>query len=118
VLTTSAALVVAGFAYKEVTVVCTVPVPEGGDCPPGQVHQEITERPYLGAALVATGAVMVAAAIEAYIRARRQRTAQAEATQDLGGGTPTAESRFRVVGPSISGSGSQVDLNLIGLRFR
>jgi len=116
VLGAAAAIVVAGFAYKEVTVVCTV-TPVDGECP-GPVHDEITERPYLGPALIVTGVVMVAAAVEAYIRARNQRAAQAEAAQELGGGTPTAEARFRVVGPSISGSGTQVDLNLIGVRFR
>jgi hypothetical protein len=102
---------VTGFLLKEVTVRCLVPA-EGGDCPPDQVVDESSRRPYLWPALGVTGAVMIGSAIEAWVRARRARAEQPE------GGEPTAAAPFRMDGPSIEARGGRVDLTLLRLRFR
>jgi hypothetical protein len=60
---------------------------------------------------VAVGVTLVGA-IEAYIRARGRRAAQAEAVENL------AEGGFRVTGPTVAMRGGRVDVNVVGLRFR
>jgi hypothetical protein len=114
VLGGAAAAIIAGLMVKEVTVRCLTPVSAGEDCPPGQVHDETTRRPILGAALIGTGVIALAAAVEAYVRARRARSEQAEALEST-----TASTRGpRIIGPSITASASRVDLNFLSLRFR
>jgi hypothetical protein len=110
VLSGATAVVVAGLVVKEVTVRCLVPA-EGGDCPPDQVVDESSRRPYLWPALGVTGAVMIGSAIEAWVRARRARADQPE------GGEPTAAGPFRMDGPSIEARRGRVDLTLLQLRF-
>jgi tetratricopeptide (TPR) repeat protein len=106
--------IVTGFLVKEVTVRCLTPVSGGEDCPPGQVHDETTRHPILGPALIGTGLVALGAAVEAYWRARRARSEQAEALEST-----TASTRGpRIVGPSITASASGVDLNVLSLRLR
>jgi tetratricopeptide (TPR) repeat protein len=118
VLSAAGAAVLAGLVFKEVTVRCLVPVASGEDCPPGETLDETSRRPYMGPALIATGAVMVGGAIEAYLRARRARAEQAETVEQFGGVQTSASRGWRVTGPSISTSGSRLDLNLLGLSFR
>jgi tetratricopeptide (TPR) repeat protein len=111
--------VTTGLMYKDITVVCLVPVSSSEDCPAGQVHDEITKRPFLKPALGVSAAVMVGAAVEAYLRARRER---AEQQEQLGVVAPPEVrgpvSAVRLVPPSITASRGRVDLNLLGLRFR
>jgi hypothetical protein len=104
--------------YKDITVVCLVSVPSNEDCPSGQVHDEITKRPFLKPALGLSAAVMVGAAVEAYLRARKER---AEQQEQLGVIAPPevrrSGSSVRLAPPSITASRGRVDLNLFGLRF-
>jgi tetratricopeptide (TPR) repeat protein len=119
VLGAAAIGVATGVMYKDVTVVCLVAVGSNGECPAGQVHDEITSRPFLKPALGLSAAVMVGAAVEAYLRARGQR---AEQQAQLGGAQPPEvrgpRSPVRLAPPSITASRGRVDLNLLGLRFR
>jgi tetratricopeptide (TPR) repeat protein len=112
VLAAAAGVVVTGFLFKEVTVRCLVPA-EGGDCPPDQVVDEMSRRPYLWPALGVTGAVMIGSAIEAWVRARRARAEQPVPFE------PEAAARgIRFDGPSIEARGGRVDLSVLRLRFR
>jgi tetratricopeptide (TPR) repeat protein len=112
VLSGAAAVIVAGLMVKEVTVRCLVPA-EGGDCPPDQVVDEMSRRPYLWPAVGVTGAVMLGAAIEAWVRARRARAEQPVPFE------PEAAARgIRFDGPSIEARGGRVDLSVLQLRFR
>ncbi len=111
VLAAAAGAVAAGVMFKEVTVVCLNPT--SGDCPAGEVVRESTARPYLGPAIGAAVVVTVAAAIEAFVRARGRRDQAAEALDSA------VEVRgLRVGGPSVSVRGARVDVSLMALRFR
>jgi tetratricopeptide (TPR) repeat protein len=112
VLSAAAMVVLTGLTYKEVTVRCLVPVQPDADCPPGEVHDETARRPFLGPALGATAAVMVGAAVEAYLRARKLRDEQIQAIQ------ATTTSGFRVLAPSVTTSAGRVQLALLRLSFR
>jgi tetratricopeptide (TPR) repeat protein len=112
VLGAVAGAVAAGVMVKKVTVRCLNTPPAGADCPPNEVVGETTERPYLKPAMGVAVGVTLVGAIEAYIRARGRRAAQAEAVENL------AEGGFRVTGPTVAMRGGRVDVNVVGLRFR
>jgi tetratricopeptide (TPR) repeat protein len=112
VLAAAAAAVVAGIVFKEVTVRCLNPVPSSGECPPGEVVDESTERPYLIPALGAAGAVTLVGAIEAFVRARARRAEASEAAA-----SPEA-SAFRIAGPTVTARRGRLELRLVGMRFR
>jgi tetratricopeptide (TPR) repeat protein len=113
VLGAALGVVATGIAFKKVTVRCLVPVSGGEDCPSDQIVDEMSERPYLWPALGVTGAVMVGAAIEAWVRARRERAAQGLPFQ------PEAEARgVSFEGPSIEAQGNRLDVNVLRVRFR
>ena len=112
VLGAVAGAVAAGVMYKKVTVRC-FSVPTGGaDCPPGDIVDETTERPYLVPAIGIAAGITLVGALEAFIKARGRRAEQAEAVEGF------ADAGFRVTGPSLSARGDRVDLNVVGLRFR
>lgn len=114
VLSAAAAVVLTGLVFKEITVRCLTVVGPDEECPSGQIFDETTRRPYLGPALGATAFVAVAAAFEAFLRARRARAEQAETV-----GSTTASTRgVRITGPSVVSSARGVDLNLVRVRFR
>jgi hypothetical protein len=110
VLAIAGAALAAGALYKEVTVYCLTPT--NGSCPPGQDTGETSERPYLTAALVTAGAVGLAGAIEAFVRARGRR-AEVEALR----GPPIEARGPRVTGPHVATRRGRVDVALMGLRF-
>jgi tetratricopeptide (TPR) repeat protein len=113
VLGAAATAVAAGILFKEITVRCLVAVGPGESCPPHQVVDETTSRPYLRPAVGAAVAVTVIGAIEAFVRARRRR---AEAAGVL---APTVETRgLRLAAPSVSARRGRVDVSLLALRFR
>jgi hypothetical protein len=112
VLSAVAGAVAAGFLVKDVTIRCINTPPEGSDCPPGQVLDETTDRPYLTPALGAAGVVTLVGAIEAFVRARGRRAEQAEAVQNL------ASSGVRLSGPTVAMRGGRVEVSVLGLRFR
>lgn len=108
----------AGLMYKNITTYCVQDVPAGGTCPPGSTIAEETERPYLWYGIGAAAAVTIAGAIEALIDAR-QRRAQAEAITGSGTETNDDPDGGPVLDlPSVTTSGSRVDLNLLTVRFR
>jgi hypothetical protein len=106
------AAVASGFMVRDVKVRCLNTPPSGGDCPPGDILDETTERPYLVPALGAAGAITIIGAVEAFIRARGRRAEQATAIDNL------TSSAVRLSAPSVSVRGDRVDVNVLGLRFR
>jgi tetratricopeptide (TPR) repeat protein len=111
VLSLAAGALAAGILHKEVTVHCLTP--SGGTCAPGDVVEETSERPYLWAAIGAAGAVTLAGAIEAFVRARGRRREAAAAA------APPAEARGpRISGPTVAARAGRVDLALLVVRFR
>jgi tetratricopeptide (TPR) repeat protein len=114
VLATAAGAVAAGVLVKEVTVRCLNAAP-GGSCPPGDVVEESTSRPYLIPAIGAAAAVTVIAAFEAFVRARGRR-AEAEAE-----GVDTIAGRFggvRIPSPAVAARRGRIDVRLFTFRFR
>lgn len=108
----------AGLMFKNVTTYCVEDAPAGGTCPPELTTGEETERPYLWYGIGAAAAVTIGGAIEALIDARHRR-AEAEAIT----GSETEPGDDRDDGPvldlpSVTTSGSRVDLNLLTVRFR
>jgi tetratricopeptide (TPR) repeat protein len=111
VLAIAAGAVAGGILYKEVTVHCLTPT--SGACAPADVIDQTSERPYLLAAIGVAGAVTVAGAIEAFVRARGRR-GEVEAVM----GPPVQEARgARIAGPSVAARGGRVDVALLSVRF-
>jgi tetratricopeptide (TPR) repeat protein len=111
VLAAVAGAIATGILFKEVTVTCLNPT--SGDCPPGDVVDESSKRPYLTPAIGAAAAITVIAAIEAFVRARGRRADTADAL------IPTAAvSGPRVTGPSVTVRRGRVDVSVMALRFR
>jgi tetratricopeptide (TPR) repeat protein len=112
VLALAAGAVSAGVLYKEVTVHCITPT--AGSCAPDQVVSETSRRPYFWPSIAAAGAVTLAGAIEAFIRARGRRS-EAEAVMS----PPATEARgIRIKGPSLSARGGRLDLALLTMQIR
>lgn len=108
----------AGLMFKTVTTYCVEDAPSGGTCPPELTVGEETERPYLWYGIGAAAAVTIGGAIEALIDARHRR---AEAEAITGSETDPGEDRDDgpvLDLPSVTTSGSRVDLNLLTVRFR
>jgi len=116
VLAAAGTAVATGFMFKEVTIRCLNPPVGGGSCPPGEVVDETTSRPYLIPALGAAVAVTVVGAVEAFLRARGRRSDAEAASADLqaAGGDPGP----RLTGPSVGTRGGRVDLSFFSVRFR
>jgi len=113
ILTLAGAAVAAGLLVQDVTVRCLNTPPAGAPCPPGEIVEEISDRPYLMPAIGAAAAVTLAGAIEAFFRARGRRTEQAEAIDNL-----ASTNGISLSGPSVAMRGARVDVNVFGLRFR
>lgn len=117
-LVTAGGALAAGLLFKKVTTRCLDGAPSGGVCPADLVVSETTERPYLWYGIGTAAAVTIGGAIEALVDARRRR---AEAERIMGSVTDSGEGRDDgpvLELPSVSTSGSRVDLNLLTLRFR
>jgi tetratricopeptide (TPR) repeat protein len=111
VLSLSAGAIATGIMVKKITVTCLASVEPGQSCPPGLETGRSSRRPYLTPALGLTGAVMVAGAIEAFIRARSRR---AESNQ-VADARRTAQ--VRITGPRITAARASVDVSFLGIRF-
>ncbi|MGE0159716.1 MAG: hypothetical protein AB7T31_09925 [Gemmatimonadales bacterium] len=110
VLSLAAGAVAAGILYKEVTVHCLTP--SAGSCAPGDVVDESSERPYLWPAIGAAGAVTLAGAIEAFVRARGRRS-EIESVR-----APVQETRsLRLSGPAVSARRGRLDLAFLVVRL-
>jgi len=112
ILTLAGAAVAAGILVQNITVRCLNAPPAGAICPPDEVVEEVTDRPYLIPAIGAAVAITLIGAIEAFVKARGRRAAQAEAVQSL------TFSGVRLSGPSVAVRGDRVDVSVLGLRFR
>lgn len=110
VLGAAVGAVAAGFFVKEVTIRCLQVPPSGSECPPSDIVDETTDRPYLAPALGVAAAVTIGAAVEAWLGARRRR-----ADQEAG---IVPQDGVGFAAPSISTDGERLDLNLLTLRFR
>lgn len=111
VLALAGGAVAAGFLIEEVTVRCLDQVPSGQDCPPNRIIDQATDKPYLAASLGVAAVVTVVGAVEAFIKAKRMRFGQSmeSASLDLGSA--------RLVAPSVTARGRNLDLNLIRVSF-
>jgi tetratricopeptide (TPR) repeat protein len=112
VLGLAGAALAAGFLIEEVTVQCLDVVSSGQACPPDRILGESTDQPYKTAALGVAAAVTVIGAVEAFIKARRVRSAgQVEEPNSLELGPA------RILGPTVTARGSRLDLNLLRVAF-
>jgi tetratricopeptide (TPR) repeat protein len=110
VLALAAGAAAAGVLYKEVTVHCLSPSP-GGGC--DVAVDETSRRPYLLPAIGAAGAITLAGAIEAFVRARGRR-GEVEAAM----APPAQEARGpRITGPTVAARRGRVDVAVLSLRF-
>lgn len=112
VLSIAAAAATAGFLIEEINVQCLITVGPNEPCPPGQVASQETDRPFLLPGLATAVTITIIGAIEAYVKARGRR--------DRGVAAPTlpASSGSHIEGPSISTSGSRVNLSLLRFMHR
>ena len=115
ILTLAGAAVAAGLLVQDITVVCLNTPPSGASCPPGEIVEEIKDRPYLTPAMGVAAAVTLAGAVEAFLRARGRRAEQAEQAEAVQSLTSTG---LRISGPSVASRRGRVDVSLLGLRFR
>jgi hypothetical protein len=111
VLALAGGAVAAGFLIEEVTVRCLDQVPSGQECPPNRIIDQTTDKPFLAASLGVAAVVTVVGAVEAFIKAKRMRFGQPveSALLDLG--------PARVVAPTVTARGGNLDLNLVRLSF-
>jgi len=103
--------VAAGILVKKVTVRCLNTPPSGADCPPNEVVDESTERPFLKPAMGVAAGITLVGAVEAFIKARGRRAQREQAAQGV------ASNGLRITGPSLATRGDRVDLSVLGLRF-
>jgi hypothetical protein len=75
----------AGILVEHVRIDCRIQ-PVNGACPPGDVLDERTERPYLTAGLAGAAAVTLVGALDAFFAARRANTRAAQAQPGRGDG--------------------------------
>jgi hypothetical protein len=101
----------AGLLVKNVTIECVNTPPPGQECAPTDVHDKITERPYLLPSLGIAATVTIIGAIDALLKARRRRGE----IQALTGELTAAGPRLRL--PSVSNRGAKVDFNLLRVTF-
>lgn len=100
-----------GLLVKTVTIECVNAPPPGQDCAPTDVHDKITERPYLLPGLGVAAAVTIIGAVDALLKARRRRGEVQALTGELTASGP------RLRPPSVSTRGAKVDFNLFRVTF-
>ena len=104
----------AGFAigFTETEVRCQSPQ---DPCPPNQILDETTTRPYLVPGLAVAAGITLAAAIEGYVSAKRKNAASANV---VGGGNGTEPRGLSLLPPSIGPTfDGGVVLELVRVRF-
>jgi len=102
--------VAAGMLSERLEVECGS-VPVNDECPPGDVLDRQTRRPYLVPSIAAAAGVALVAAIEAFVGARNSNADRKAAADDSGG------TGLRVLRPAMT-VGRRVEANLVRLRFR
>jgi tetratricopeptide (TPR) repeat protein len=110
-LSLAAGAAAAGFLIEETEVRCLQAVPPGEDCPPAEILDETSERPYLVAGLAAAGAITVIGAIEAFVKARGRRSQDRASSFSLDLGGP------RLFGPSVASRGRRIELRWARVAF-
>jgi len=103
--------IVAGYLTQRVDVSCSS-IPSNNVCPPNDVLDETTHRPYLAPALATAAGITLLAAIDGMLAARR-----ANARVDGAGDTDGDQDGIRIVTPSLTTDGRRVSAVLVGLRF-
>jgi hypothetical protein len=111
VLGLAAGAVVSGLFIKEETIRCLNTPVGGADCPPEEIVERTSKRPHLVPALGAAAGITIIGAIEAFVRARGRRSAQAEAAEGL------VSAGVSLSGPSVAARGDRVEVTVLGLRF-
>jgi tetratricopeptide (TPR) repeat protein len=111
VLSLAAGALAAGFLVEEVQVRCVGATPSGGDCPPDRIISQETSKPYMIPSLAVYGAVTILGAIEAYFRIPEGDTSGAGEVIGMELGSA------RLSGPSITASGTRLNLNLVRVTF-
>jgi hypothetical protein len=101
----------AGLLVKNVTIECVNVPPPGQECAPTDIHDKMTERPYLLPSLGIAATVTIIGAVDALLKARRRRGEIRALTGELTAAGP----RLRL--PSLSARGAKVDLNLLRVTF-
>lgn len=96
-----------GLLATEVDRTCLRTLPDGSCAN----QQETVRRPYLTPGIAAAAVISLAGAVEAFLKARRRRSATDIVAAARDGEGP------RLIGPSVSSRGSQADLTLVGLSF-
>ncbi len=103
-----------GLAYTEVDVKCLGPAVEG-ECPPEDILEEASTRPYLWPAVGVGVAVGVVGAIQAYRRAKALN--EGRLTGVTTDGPALVVRGSRILPPSVSATAEQVELSLVRVRF-
>ena len=109
----AAAAVTLGVTSERLKVEC-LSVPEDGQCPPDQVRDRRTERPFLFPALGAAAALGVYGAIDAFLFARRGNAA---AAAEIRSGGPEGASGISLHVPRLRAGPEGAALELVRLRF-
>ncbi len=110
VLTLAGSAATAAFLVQEVKVRCLADVDPGAACPPSQVLDEQTQRPYLVAGLAVAGAVTLIGAIEAAVHASGHST-------ELALRSGNAAPRLALGAGVEAGGGGTLRLRFLRLRF-
>jgi tetratricopeptide (TPR) repeat protein len=112
VLTAAASAVGVALLYTETEVSCRTPE---DPCPPNQVIDETTTRPFLVPGLAVAAAVTIGAAIEGFIHAKKKN---AETAGVVGAGESPGPQGFSLLPPTLgAGPDGSVALELVRLRF-
>jgi tetratricopeptide (TPR) repeat protein len=108
----AAGAIAAGYLSERIEVDCRS-VPVNNVCPPGDVLDEKTARPYLAPAIAAAAGITLIAAIDAMLAARRAN-ARAAAIGDR----DRPQDGVRLVAPAIITEGTTLRAELLRVRFR
>lgn len=101
----------AALLIRDVEVRCLDVPPPGEECPPGRVLDENEKRPYLVPGLAVAGGVMLAAAVEAFVHARRGNGSPGDA-MSLGRVGPVD-----LAGPALSADGDRLRIRVLRVGF-
>ena len=97
----------AGLLIEETDIRCLNAVEPGQDCPPDQIIDRDTTRPYLTYGLAGAGALVLAGALEAFFHARGLNDVEVASFGD----------RTRLLGPSVRTRGRRADVRFFRVTF-
>jgi hypothetical protein len=112
VLAGAGGAIAAGYLSERLDVNCRTE-PVNNVCPPDDILDQDTERPYMPAAIAAAAGITLLGAIDALLSARRANAQVEGAT-----GSGPNESGVRLLAPNVTAHGDQVRAEILRLRFR